>query len=390
MHFSKTDFVLAELSNQENNSSHIYLLNQTLKNCIDDFVEGYNVWERSKADIINKMALTLEKLHFLGEYPNPLNTISTYIKNELAARGVSEGQIRYVSEVLPSKYKNQNFARDQKNNGEEIIPDLDNNNNNNVIPNPKQQIQTVNIYDLNRELNKLSPTELQNFLLETEQQHKLLRNNMKAVVETIQCNAIQRKVQLPRYKKESADTPPIHLQGATVMHSKIKEMATTVFDIYKYLEDVAKSVYEFPPNREMAERCARKLDTFDKNVLQTIKLMLVPYTDKKYSGDWIKWCDINLTRLEQSKNYAGSKHALETGEYAVKLGKDGKEVILSLDRGITREQVGDREPDIYIMARQVLLGNQAINALNEWSYHTNIMEEYDENGNPILNGEGGE
>ena len=136
--------------------------------------------------------------------------------------------------------------------------------------------------------------------------------------------------------------------------------------------------------RKWQKNYTHKLDIFDKNVLQTIKLMLVPYTDKKYSGDWIKWCDINLTRLEQSKNYTGSKHALETGEYAVKLGKDGKEIIMSLDRGITREQVGDREPDLYLMARQVLLGNQAINALHNWSYQTNIIEEYDENGNPII------
>ena len=60
-------------------------------------------------------------------------------------------------------------------------------------------------------------------------------------------------------------------------------------------------------------------------------------------------------------------------------------ILIFLDRGITREQVGDREPDIYLMARQVLLGNQAMNALHNWSYDTYLMEEYDENGNLIVN-----
>jgi hypothetical protein len=374
--------VLAELLNNENNSSHIYLLKQTLQNSIDDFVEGYNIWEKKKADIINKMALTLEKLHFLGEYTDPLNTISSYIRKKLAERGVSEGQLNYINEVLPLKYKNENLVREKG--GKEILADSINNNNNN---NDQQIIPLVNSQTLLRKLENIavtSPTEYQNYGIEMDQKQKHIRNNMKTEKELYEYVAIKHKVPVPRYKKESSEVPPQHLQGATTMYNKIKEMSATVFDIYKYLEDIAKSVYEFPPDNELAAKCANKLDIFDKTVLQTIKLMLVPYTDKKYSGDWIKWCDINLTRLEQSKNYAGSKHALETGEFAIKLGKDGKEIILSLDRGITREQVGDREPDIYLMARQVLLGNQAISAFNEWSYNTNIMEEYDQDGNPII------
>lgn len=94
--------------------------------------------------------------------------------------------------------------------------------------------------------------------------------------------------------------------------------------------------------------------------------------------------------MEQSKNYAGSKHALETGEFAVKVGKDGKETIFSLDRGITREQVGDREPDLFAMAQQSILGIPMIQALHDWSYQTNIMEEYDAEGNPIITNKGDE
>lgn len=241
------------------------------------------------------------------------------------------------------------------------------------------------ISDLKKKLEKKSPTEIQDFAKELlEHNSGLDKKQVREAKEILKDIAKKRKIPLPRYKKVSSDVPPVHLQGSTVMYEKLKEISATVFDIYKYLKVIAKSVYEFPPEKEMAEECTRRLDAFDRGVLQTIKMMLVPYTDKKFSGDWPTWCNINLTRLEQSKNYAGSKHALETGEYAVKLGKDGKEVILSLDRGITREQVGDREGDLYIMARQSLMGIPMIEALHNWSYGTNIMEEYDENGNPII------
>jgi len=390
--FSNTSFVLTEL--EQNNSSHIYLLNQTLKHCFEDFVEGYNVWEKSKAEIINKMAETLEKLHFLGEYSDPLNTISSYIKNELAVRGVSKGQLNYVSEVLPSKYKDQSY-----NNNPEGINNNNNNNNNNINNNTRStgnhvdsdstinQVPLVNSNDLLRKLEKMaltSPTEFQSYGMDLEQQQKHIRNNMKTHKETFEYVAMKHQIPVQKYKKVSAQVPPEHLQGPSLMQHKLKEMSRTVYDIAKYLDDIAKSVYEFPPEKAMAEKCAKQIDIFNRGVLQTIKMLLVPYSDKKYSGDWSTWFDINITKLEQSKNYAGSKHGLETGEFAVKLDKEGNEIILNLDRGITREQVGDREPDIYRMARQTLLGVPMFEALHKWSYETFIMEEYDENGNPII------
>ena len=123
---------------------------------------------------------------------------------------------------------------------------------------------------------------------------------------------------------------------------------------------------------------------FRFGVLKTLKMLLIPYTDKKWSADWPKWIDIHLTRLEQSKNYAGSKHAMQTGEYAIKIGKDGQPVKLTLTRGITREQVGDKEPELFKMVQQMITGIPMIEALNDWSYNVVVHEKYDKEGNPIL------
>jgi hypothetical protein len=372
------EIVLAELFyNNENNSSHIYLLKQTLQNSIDDFVEGHNIWEKKKAEIINKMALTLEKLHFLGEYPDPLNTISTYIRNKLAERGVSDHNLDYVGRVLPSKYKNQDLARDSNNKNGMNIHANNNDNDQQIIP-------TVNIYRLIKNLENKSPTELQNYVLELEQKHKHMRNNMKAEKEAAEYVAIKKQTPLPRYKKVSSEVPPSHLQGWSELYEEMNDFGEEAIEFGKYLKDIAKSIYEFKPENELSKRCAHKVRIFKIGAWKTIKeIFVAPTTDKKWSGDWPKWCDIHLTKLEQSKNYAGSKHALETGEFAVKY-KDGTEQYFTLDRGITREQVGDKEPELFEMVKQVLIGNPMVDALHDWSYNTFIDEEYDEDGNPII------
>lgn len=353
----------------ESNSSHIFLLNQRLENCIDDFVEGYNVWEKTKAEIIVKMAETLEKLYLMGEYTNPLSTISGYIAKRLRERGVSQGQIDYVREVLPSKYKNPELAREQDRGGEIHA--------NNDKP--------VNIYALKKELETMSKTELQDYALNLDQKHKHARNNMKAEKEVLEYVAIKTKTPLPRYRKDSSDVPPEHLHKETTLSQELDLYSKYFFELYKYFEDIKKSVVEFPPDAEISLRTTEKLRTFRDGVLKTLKMLIVPYTDKKWSGSWVKWCDIHLTRLEQSKNYAGSKHALNTGEFAVKY-KDGKEHIFELDRGITREQVGDKEPEMFEMAKQMMLGIPMINALEDWSYNTFVDEEYDVDGNPVTGG----
>lgn len=372
--------------NIENSSSHIYLLNQTLKHCIEDFVEGHNIWEKTKAEIIVKMAATLEKLHFLGEYDQPLNSISSYIRKRLAERGVSEGQLSYVNEVLPSKYKNQDLVRDREQQqqkwGKEIL--ADSSNINNINNNSNQDIKSVNIYDLKKRLEQLSETELQGYAMDLEQKHKHMRNNMKAEKEVLEYVAIKLKRSLPRYKKVSSEVPPEHLHKWSLLYDKFELLANEALDLHKYFKDIAKSIYEFPPDEEMSERNAKRMDIFIKGAWKTIKeIFVAPQTDKKWSADWLKWIDIHFTRLEQSKNYAGSKHALETGEFAVKY-KDGTEQIFTLDRGITREQVGDKEPELFEMVQQMLIGNPMVQALHDWSYNTYVDEEYDADGNPIL------
>jgi len=368
MKFFSSEYIL-EKSDLATNSSHIFLLKHKLTSLTDDFVEGYNVWEKSKAELIIQIADTLEKLHELREYTDDINTISTYIRQTLAERGVSQGQLDYVTDVLPAKYKNENLSRDTSAWKSKPV------NNNN---------ETVNIYQLEKQLEQMSSTELQDYGLELEQKHKHFRTTMKAEKEALEFVAIKKKIPLFRYKKESATPPPDHLHRETTLWEEAKLYSQYFFEFYKYFEDIAQSIKQYPPDPELEKRTAHKMKIFRFGVLKTLKALLIPYTDRKWSADWVKWIDIHLTRLEHSKNYAGSKHALETGEKAVKIGKDGKPIIINLERGITREQVGDKEPELFKMVQQMIVGIPMINALNDWAYKAKVHEEYDEHGEPVL------
>ena len=211
---------------------------------------------------------------------------------------------------------------------------------------------------------------------------------MKAENDVYEYVAIKKRHHYPQYKKVSAQVPPEHLHRWTTLYQEMEDMGNEAEDLAKYCKDIAKSIYQFPPDKESDERNAKRIWIFKQGPWKTIKeIFMAPQTDKKWSADWLKWIEIHFTRLEQSKNYAGSKHALETGEYAWK-SKDGQEYIFKLDRGITREQVGDKEPELFAMVQQMLIGNPMVQALHDWSYGTFIDEEYDADGNPIISGGG--
>ena len=53
-------------------------------------------------------------------------------------------------------------------------------------------------------------------------------------------------------------------------------------------------------------------------------------------------------------------------------------------RGITPDQIGKKEKQLFKMVQQMIIGIPMIKALHDWSYNTEIMEEYDENGNLII------
>ena len=362
-----TSLFILEKSDLASNSSHIFLLKHKLNSLTDDFVEGYNIWEKSKAQIILQMAETLEKLQELEEYKDNINTISTYIRQLLAARGVSSGQLDYVTDVLPSKYKNENLQRDTS--AWKSKPAQEEH---------KELLEPINVYQHQKALEKMSVTEFQEQCLREEEEERHARNIIKARKENREFVSIKLKRPLPRYKKVSAEVPPEHLQGPSSLYEQIKGLSQEYLEIHRYLEDIAKSIYEFKPDKELSDRLAHNIHLFRNGFMKAHKSLFVPYSDKKWSGDWLKWMDIHLTRLWHGKNCAGTKHALETGEFALKMGKDGQEFTFALDRGITREQVGDKGEEIFQMAKDAILSHGVVKELNEWSYNTYIEEGEDE------------
>lgn len=94
----------------QSKEERINLLNTRIKN-LKDAIKNPNTFDHvifssstPKQDRIRVWASTLEQLHELGAYPQPINTISGYIASELKALGASKA-IPYARQVLSYKYK---------------------------------------------------------------------------------------------------------------------------------------------------------------------------------------------------------------------------------------------------------------------------------------------
>ncbi|MGB9168028.1 MAG: hypothetical protein WCB31_03780 [Nitrososphaeraceae archaeon] len=238
--------------------------------------------------------------------------------------------------------------------------------------------------EFEKKFSEMSPIEVQDRykeLIKLQPHNRNEKNEMKAELEALEYISLKRNLRIARYRKQSAEVPPKDLWGESSLYNEVKGLAEDYRKIYKHLDRVSKYIYQFKPEKKLSDRLAHRLSIFRKGPVNVQKLLLTPY-DRRFSADWIKWIDIHLTRLEHSKGYAGSKHALETGEYAVQF-KGGKEINFTLKRGITRDQVGKKEKELFKMVQQMIIGIPMIQALNDWSYETSIMEEYDEQGNLI-------
>lgn len=180
----------------------------------------------------------------------------------------------------------------------------------------------------------MSPTELQEYLLEFDKKHPHNRNEsdeIRAEREALEFTTIKRKIPVYQYEKESGGLPK-ELWRESRLYNEVKGLAEDYYKIYKQVNRIAERISRVKPEKELSDRLVPSISIFRKGAVNTQKLLFSPYQDRRLSADWIKWIDIVLTSLEQSKNYAGSKHALETGESGIIIGKDGKEKLVKLKK----------------------------------------------------------
>ncbi len=103
------------------------------------------------------------------------------------------------------------------------------------------------------------------------------------------------------------------------------------------------------------------------------KSLLAPYTDKRFSGNMDLMDSYpshstrkNNQRIMPVQNMPWRRKLVE------KRDKDGKEQIFKLVRGITREQIGNKESKLFKLVQDMIIGIPMIKAIHDWSYKTVI------------------
>jgi hypothetical protein len=167
----------------------------------------------------------------------------------------------------------------------------------------------------------------------------------------------------------SVEDPPKQYWGDSELYYKLQDMAEHFHKIAGRLEKVQQKVYKFRPNPETSRKCVKHLDVFEKNFLNPVEKMLVPYHDERYAYTWTDWLKIQMDSLEYGPRAAGTKNAVPTGNVIRKGDK-----LIEIDRQLTGSQVKKNEKKTLQFADELIKSNRLEKALRYWIDNTNIVE----------------
>jgi len=141
-----------------------------------------------KKDALIHWANCIEKLHELGVYKEPLNTISSSIQKELRTMGLGEAVV-YVHEVLPFKYKDQSYNHSKQSDEREVEPHKYSSNSDNIqyieanklaLQDVRKDIEILKQFEKKLEesdyISKLDLQEFKEFLLAKEMGRQRLQD----------------------------------------------------------------------------------------------------------------------------------------------------------------------------------------------------------------------
>lgn len=91
--------------------------------------------------------------------------------------------------------------------------------------------------------------------------------------------------------------------------------------------------------------------------VKAIRLMILPYVDRKWQADWFDWCDIIQNYYEQHGSYASGKSAVDiTSSVESKKGKTG----FKTKRKITKTNIDKQR---YKLPRKMCFVNMTLQPL---------------------------
>jgi hypothetical protein len=361
-----------EDDSSEEKSRQIELIYRQNSNIIQE-LKSMHPQERElflkKRGFIDQLASNFKQLHTLGEYKEPLSTISHAV-HELCKKNNVPISWRWIQMVLPSEYKNMVHAvyhgpkKEEvddsgimEDENPELLPEEDID-----VATKEEEVKPNPIWGRTEELlihkpiDEMTGDELRNItertILSEKQRREQLRETARRS-EFLQQECETRKIALDPEIIKPKD-PPISAisqdSGPSLTYTALKRYEAAI-------GRAAEKVHKYRPPPELDKKFAAAINTMVE--------VWAPYADEKFRKDIIAWFLIEADKCVVGKNASAKRNATHFTPEVQKL-------LNILKRDLTREQVGDNFLPMLELAAKVLEQQGDILTMHLW--FLNIVE----------------
>jgi hypothetical protein len=389
---------LNKLVDSSNSSDDLIIQEKKLE---DQAVETDFIYQDKIKSIIKEWAANLEEQHKTGQYPSPLNTISSYIKARLRNRHAYEGTIHYISKCLESKFKDPKynsrppteyeFSYDDdmtvslpiEESGSKATLFLDQDI-------TLREIKTLpDLYKMTSESPTQATLVIKEKLSQLDHIKKVLKEQAKDLVEFAKTYNL-RIAPIPVRKEK----PPEQFRGQSEMSDLVEEIGD-IFTVFgAQLHDVSQQMRDFKPNPQVREKVVKYFEKFVQElkpiflavnyIMKANEQMIRFNSDSKYAASEDYWFHIAFDNLNANNAHgAGVVNAMPTGQVLMEVMKGREEkievdekgvVIFDVVREYTREDVTDQTKALLKKAELAAKKEPLQKALNAWAYNVVTVE----------------
>ena len=286
-------------------------------------------------DFFTAWAECEEELYRLGEYNKPINTICAHIVNELKQlRCVSGISSAYKS--LPDKYKNT--ERSELIKAGLLNSDLGDVENSTIF---STELSSNNFLQLPHEVTSLEfapPEHLQDNEVELGKLVKESKRRWQEYIDAMRRRGIAR---VGQRESDVIGTPRPYDAAYGFFYEELVGLPlegkpggfkTDLEDLAGTINDMAAKIADYPPETQKEDKELASGIKPWRYMIQWINEHLRPYADEKFSQSYVDWFATEALNRDFGKHAAAVKSKIAT--------------LSGGFRGMTREQVGDKIPDL--------------------------------------------
>jgi hypothetical protein len=352
----------------EQDSKRILLLKDKTAMLAEDYARVDQDSKKQLHQIVNEWVKIIEEQKDLGVFTLPDSLVSTYIKNQLRARKVSEGNINYVDDCIAPEYKDKRFLRKANS-----AVGLENSNTIEYLEDIYKDFISDDAFA------KLSSAEKQSYVYGIDEKIKRVK---KVCNDQLKRNEeLAQMYKIPLYIKQTADKPPEYFWGPSQLHDKWTEFTKKVYTLYKYTDDITDLCWKFRPTGDVDQRAAKsfqeatqefdKFQTFCIYVLEKYLVESVKIADEKNRETMSGWLNIGVDKFLNAGNHgAGVLNGVPIGKRIFKI-IDNELYSVPLKRPFTKEIVGDNtKTKLVVEANTIIESDKYQQAIDIWVKET--------------------